>query len=232
MAEMTATTTRTIDTKQQQQQQQQQQKGHFKRDEQEEEDESTTTTTTTILSAGELEEIRSAFGLFDVQNTGRLAVADLQKILRGMIIVDESPLQQQQQQQQHQKAATSSAAATAAAAQQLLDRLERLSPSSKSSSEQWFLSLDEFTTLLTTPHPNDPRDALAQVFDLFDTERKGYISLDNLRSVAVELGEADHCSESFLRQMMGEKDQVSLEDVRSILLSEKSSSTTTSRRIA
>jgi Ca2+-binding EF-hand superfamily protein len=202
--------TSSIDTKQQQQ-------GHFKQVEQEEEEEeeesTTTTTTSTILSTGELDEIRSAFRLLDVQNTGRLPVADFINILRGLINPDNN-----------------STAADTAAVQQLIDRLERSISSSSSSEQERFVSLDEFTKLLTTPHPNDLRDAVAQVFDLFDTERKGYISLDNLRSIAVELGEEDSCSESFLRQMMGEQDQVSLEDFRSILLSEKSSSTTTSGR--
>jgi Ca2+-binding EF-hand superfamily protein len=192
----------------------------------------TATTTTTILSASKLDEIRSAFCLLDVHNTGRLAVADLVRILRGMMIsfVEPALLPEQQQQQQKAAATSSSSNAAAAVVQQLLDRLEQWqhhhhhgatnSNSSSMKSSEWFLSLDEFTALLTTPHPNDPRDAVAQVFDLFDTERKGYISLHNLRAIAVELGEED-CSESLLLQMMGEKDLVSLEDFWSILRSEK-----------
>jgi centrin-3 len=35
----------------------------------------------------------------------------------------------------------------------------------------------------------DPRDEILRAFDLFDTEGKGMISLDDLRRVARELGE-------------------------------------------
>lgn len=145
--------------------------------------ETTSATNDTALTASEVDEIRSAFELFDVKNTGRIHISDLAKILREI---------------------------AQPSARHLLERLEQR-PDDNSTT----ISLDEFTALLTTPHPNDARDGLQQVFDLFDRHRKGYITIEDLKTIAKELGE-DH-SESFLQQMMGAKDQVSLDEFREII---------------
>jgi Ca2+-binding EF-hand superfamily protein len=184
-----------------------------------------TLTTTTILGVGELDEIRAAFALFDVHQTGRIAVADLARILRHLMMDDNDndgttaqrvePQYQWRRQRELQ--------------QQLLDRLERhISSSSNHHDHDQLLSLDEFTKLLTTHNPHDARDAIAQVFDLFDHDHKGYITLDDLKAIAIELGENGSVDddESFLRQMMHDQDRVTLDEFRSILMAEKSSTTT------
>jgi Ca2+-binding EF-hand superfamily protein len=187
---------------------------------------STMTTTTTIFGVGELDEIRAAFALFDVHQTGRIAVADLARILRHLMMDDndndgttaqrvEPPYQRRRQRELQQ---------------QLLDRLERhIGGSSNHDHHDPLLSLDEFTKLLTTPHPYDARDAIAQVFDLFDHDHKGYITIDDLKAIAIELGENGGVDddESFLRQMMHDQDRVTLDEFRSILMAEKSSTTPT-----
>lgn len=53
-----------------------------------------------------------------------------------------------------------------------------------------FLNLPAFQSIASALIANrDPREEILRAFDLFDTEGKGMISLDDLRRVARELGE-------------------------------------------
>lgn len=86
----------------------------------------------------------------------------------------------------------------------------------KESSE---LDFDRFVTLLTM-RMGDDKDDLRRVFDLFDENQTGYITIDDLKRIAADLGEA--MSEEELQEMIDradtqEKGKVSPEEFYTIM---------------
>ena len=83
------------------------------------------------------------------------------------------------------------------------------------------LTLQDFTALLTRRKDEEAAaDNLEGVFHLFDTERKGYITVDDLKRVAGELGESmteEELKEMIYRAESNETGQVSLEDFKGIM---------------
>ena len=115
------------------------------------------------VSASELADLRDAFQLFDTDKTGTIIVRDLLESLQDLQGDDDRPntkTSHRLQQGLRQQFAADDA-----------------------------LSLDDFIHLFTAPNPSDTRDEFSKVFDLFDENRKGYITADDLRNVANQLGE-------------------------------------------
>lgn len=67
------------------------------------------------------------------------------------------------------------------------------------------LSLQSFQTIAATLIANrDPHEEILRAFDLFDTDHDGFVSLEDLRRVAKELGEG--IQEEELHDMIQEFD--------------------------
>lgn len=124
----------------------------------------TESNTTGTLSRSEHEDLCHAFALFDTEKKGEINIGELRSVLQEL------------------NGESSSSSTTSLNLRRLLSSLEHM-PSSKR------LSLDDFVRLLTTPNEADTRDEWEKVFDLFDESRKGYISVDDLKQVARDLGE-------------------------------------------
>ena len=140
--------------------------------------------TPTGFSQAELLELQESFKLFDIDNTGSIQVGDLSGILKTL-----------QEEQQH----NSNAQVYFPHLEPLLQRLEA------NYNEEDMLSLDDFIDLMssttisnamahTTPEDETTYDEshnFKHVFRLFDVEGKGYVTIQDLERVAVELGEHD-----------------------------------------
>lgn len=157
---------------------------------------------TNVLSRSELQDLKDAFVLFDTESRGEISVRELRSVLQEL--------------QQHEGRSNSSSSL-----QRLLSALDSLS--SWSANKDRMLSLDDFVSLLTTPNPNDTRDDVEQVFDLFDVEGKGYISVQDLRAVAADLGEngSSSCmmlSDADLQEMLSNySGRVTIDQFRDIM---------------
>jgi centrin-1 len=124
------------------------------------------------LSRMEQEDLREAFSLFDTEQKGRISVGELRSVLKEL--------------GQESMSMSSSL-------KRVLKTVRSLSPDQE-------LSLDDFSRMLTAPDPSDDRDELQKVFDLFDGEQKGYITVDDLHKVAADLGES--MSDEELKEMV------------------------------
>ncbi|KAL3921707.1 MAG: hypothetical protein SGARI_006616 [Bacillariaceae sp.] len=122
--------------------------------------------------------------LFDSDNTGEIAVGDLTGILNAL----------QEQQQEHQPSSRFPHLQT------LLERL------SSHYNDDDLLTLDDYIELMASTtissamaaenaESSSSTNQYAHVFSLFDTDNKGYITVDDLSRVAEELGEHDMAME-------------------------------------
>lgn len=148
------------------------------------------------FSLAEIHDLHESFKLFDIHDTGSIQVGDLMAILQT--------LQSEQQQ------STSSQAAAAAYYPHLDKLIRRLS----TLGEDDTLTLDDYMNLMASTtissammmmaddaesdyyHGDDEthnskNNNYAHVFQLFDVDGKGYIELQDLERVALELGEHD-----------------------------------------
>jgi len=154
----------------------------------------TSNTATSTLSRSEHEDLCHAFALFDTEKKGEINIGELKSVLQELN-------------------GESSVSSTSSLnnLQRLLSSLDHM-PSSKR------LSLDDFVRLLTTPNQADTRDEWEKVFDLFDESQKGYISVDDLKQVAKDLGET--MEEDELRAMVyrvAPSGKVTLEQFKDIM---------------
>ena len=63
------------------------------------------------------------------------------------------------------------------------------------------IDFDEFIEMMTARmSENDSKTDIDKIFRLFDEDKKGFISVENLRRVVAEIGE--HISEEDLEDMM------------------------------
>lgn len=76
------------------------------------------------------------------------------------------------------------------------------------------LNLEEFSKLLTQRHDDELND-MERMFVMFDTGKKGYISLEDLQRIAGELGETMTTEE--LQEMIGDSGRVNLEQFTTIM---------------
>jgi Ca2+-binding EF-hand superfamily protein len=157
----------------------------------------TSSDTITGFSQVEIEELKQSFQLFDVEGTGKVSVGDLTNVLQT--------LQQEGAPYPH------------------LEKLLYILSERDRTDEMEFkdyLQLMAMTTLnYTLQSDTDETSKLAHVFDLFDSDRKGYITIDDLERTAVDLGEHEMTREELTEMIeraqtkqKSSKGRVTLED--------------------
>ena len=179
------------------------------------------TTTATGLSQTELEDLYRSFSLFDINGEGRIKVGTLLTALKEVQggCSDQSSHSIRQQRRLHP----------------IFKRLEawkrkEVGPSSEENNQaqsnkrnddnEEYLNFDEYVHLLTDPDPSDSRSELQKVFDLFDGEGNGCITVDDLSRVAQELGEImtqEELEEMINRAGAGENGKVTYEQFENIM---------------
>lgn len=143
------------------------------------------------LTRTELQELRDAFTLFDTEGCGRIRISELKSVLREL--TNENNNDHKRDDPNDSETSRPSRNLEA-----LLSTLDALTSSlndkhNTNHTENDFLTMDDFIRLMTEPRyvdPSDSRDELEKVFDLFDEDHKGYISLKDLRKAATDLGES------------------------------------------
>jgi len=154
------------------------------------------------FSQVEIEELKQSFQLFDVEGTGTVSVGDLTNVLQA--------LQQEGAPYPH------------------LEKLLYILSERNALEEMQFndyVQLMAMTTLnYTLQSEMDETSKLAHVFDLFDTDRKGYITIDDLERIAVELGEHEMTREELTEMIeraqsksKRNKGRVTLEDFMNMM---------------
>ena len=142
-----------------------------------------TTSTATGFSQSEIDELTETFSLFDAEGTGRISIGDFRAVLESL------------------QSSSSVARPTYPHLDKLLGQLSKHEDNELLDLDQ-YLRFMESTSLQHTLQANaDGEDNFAHVFELFDLEGKGYITLQNLERVANELGEHDMTREE-LEEMM------------------------------
>jgi centrin-3 len=139
--------------------------------------------TGTGFSQNEIDELTEAFSLFDEHGTGRISIGDLRSVLDSL------------------RSSSSAAPSTYPHLDKLLGQLSQHEDSELLDLDD-YLKLMESTSLQHTLQAKaGDEDNFAHVFELFDLEGKGYITLQDLERVANELGEHDMTREE-LEEMM------------------------------
>lgn len=125
------------------------------------------------FSDAEIAEFKESFTLFDVEGKGQISVADLRSVLESLAEHDED---------------TSSFPHL----DKLLDGLSQRSDDENMHFDD-YLRLMESTTLQESLNGDgdDSSGNFLHVFQLFDADGKGYITVEDLERIAFELGEYD-----------------------------------------
>jgi centrin-1 len=147
----------------------------------------------TSLSQAELEDLHDAFQLFDTENKGIVAVTELREVLQSLALESGIPSKN--------------------------SIMSRIFLAMKKLPDDQNLTLDHFIRLLTAPDPNDKRDEIQKVFDMFDVDNKGFIDQEDLRKIAGELGEtmADEELEEMILRAASNGGKVTMEDFTEIM---------------
>jgi Ca2+-binding EF-hand superfamily protein len=135
------------------------------------------------LSTVEMAELRGAFTLL-AQGKDHLSASDLTLVLKELHYESTAAAA---------RTTLSSSTNRRSSLSNLLQTLSLLAPDKS-------LSFSEFVALAVHPDPNDVRDEVRRVFDLFDKDGKGFINVNDLRTVAHDLGE--QMTEDELQQMI------------------------------
>ncbi|KAG7366280.1 EF hand domain containing protein [Nitzschia inconspicua] len=154
------------------------------------------------FSQAEIQDLHESFKLFDIENTGSIQVGDLTAILQTL------KSEQEQQQQQEQEGTPQ---------QQQYPHLDKLLGRLSTLGEEELLTLDDYMNLMaSTTISNAMAESESEaeyyqdhnetynyvhVFRLFDMDGKGYIDLNDLERVALELGEHDMTQEELLEML-------------------------------
>eukprot|EP00954_Amorphochlora_amoebiformis_P027848 1388324-Amorphochlora_amoeboformis.AAC.1 len=129
----------------------------------------------TPLTPEQLDEIKEAFSLFDSNHTGTINVRELRAAMRALGF---------QVKKEEVK--------------RMLDDIDK-----DGNSE---ITLEEFTKMMSGKMGSrDTREEILKVFQLFDVDNSGFITLKNLRRICTELGE--QLSEQDLAEMIDEADR-------------------------
>ena len=142
------------------------------------------------LSSEEVEEIREAFNLFDTDGSGTIDPKELKAAMQSLGFE---------------------------AKNQIIYQM--ISDIDKDGSGE--IDFDEFLDLMTARMSNtDSKEDIQKVFNLFDDDKTGYITLHNLKRVAKELGET--MSDAELLEMIERADidqdgQISMDEFYSIM---------------
>ena len=147
------------------------------------------TSTTKNLSRTEREDLLRMFELFDTEQTGTLSVLEFKSVLQQVAKEKERP-----------------------ALQRLL-----AAPIFQSQTDRR-LTQQEFLQLLTQDN-DQPDDEVRRVFALFDTENKGFITVDDLRHIATDLGEkmGEEELQEMIQRAASQGGRVSFHDFEAVL---------------
>ena len=111
------------------------------------------------LSSDEIEEIKEAFDIFDIDQSGEISVSELLQSMKNLGFDVKNK-----------------------AIYQMIAEMD--------DDGNGTISFEEFLDMMTARiSEKNSREDLMRVFNLFDVDRQGEISVDNLRRVAQELGE-------------------------------------------
>ena len=126
------------------------------------------------LSADEIEEIKEAFDIFDANGDGSISVAELLSAMKSLGFDTKNPA--------------------------IYNMIADFDEDGNGA-----ISFDEFLDMMTARiSDRNTRDDLKRVFNLFDDARQGFITIENLRRVARELGE--EISEEELKEIVQRAD--------------------------
>jgi Ca2+-binding EF-hand superfamily protein len=150
-------------------------------------------TNATSLSQTELEDLQDAFQLFDTENKGIIATKELREVLESLALESGIPSKN--------------------------SIISRIVLATKNLPDDQNLTLDDFMRLMTAPDPNDKRDEIRKVFDMFDVDSKGFIDLEDLRKIAGELGEtmATEELEEMIHRSASTDGKVTMEDFTEVM---------------
>jgi len=162
----------------------------------------------------ELEDLGRAFRLFDVEGTGVIEIGAFRLVLESLVTTPPTKstmmtldyLEQQQLRRSNNQSITPPSAYPHLAT--ILNKLSNRSDEEKMDFEE-YVALMASTTLQQrlqqTEDMGEEEDETASncrhVFNLFDTDGKGYITVEDLHRIATELGESDMTSEE-LQEMI------------------------------
>lgn len=128
-----------------------------------------------MLSDEQIEELREAFGLFDSDNKGALDARELKAAIRAMGF-DVKKEQVRKMMQDIGREPTQ------------------------------LISQDDFFEIMRDKmHEKGSKEEVLKIFQLFDEDNLGKITLKNLKKIAIEIGDA--ASEEELRGMIAEADR-------------------------
>jgi len=143
------------------------------------------------LMLDEIEEMKEAFDLFDLDATGQVPPRDLVNAIQSLGLENKNSV-----------------------IQQILKDLEKI----QSPGIQFTDFIDLFSAKMGE---RDTREDIAKVFRLFDDDTEGYITVKNLARVASELGEGlsgEELKEMVLRADSSHSGKVSLDDFYNLMV--------------
>lgn len=136
------------------------------------------------FSRAELYDIEESFKLFDIYDEGSVQVGDLRSIL-GVL----------QQEHQQQSTNDNDNGFYYKHLDTLLKKLSQLSDEDNLSADDYVKLMSSTSTITNDDNDDETEDDngsyFIRVFRLFDIDGKGYITVDDLKRAAVELGEHD-----------------------------------------
>mmetsp|Transcript_37224 Transcript_37224/g.90328 ORF Transcript_37224/g.90328 Transcript_37224/m.90328 type:complete len:285 (+) Transcript_37224:67-921(+) len=138
------------------------------------------------FSQAEIQELTNSFNLFDIHGTGSVKVGELRSVLEML-----------QQEQEQQGGAGNYSSSRNRRIDTLIERLRYfVGEDVENTDDETMLTLDDYLQLMesttVTGSMNDDEEdsrSIAAIFDLFDTDGKGYITIDDLYRISVDLGE-------------------------------------------
>ncbi|KAK7201740.1 centrin [Novymonas esmeraldas] len=150
----------------------------------------------TDLSKDQLEEIREAFDLFDTDGSGTIDVRELRIAMRALGF---EPRKEELQQLIHNVTGGGGGGGSGVGGVSLTG-----APSSAAGSD--VITFAQFVHIMAHKmSQRDSREEMLKAFVLFDTEGTGKISFQNLKRVAMELGE--NMADAELQEMIDEADR-------------------------
>lgn len=128
------------------------------------------------VSQDEIAELKEAFDLFDVEKAGTVEISELKHAMSSLSYDRKNKM-----------------------VYQILDKLD--TPTYNKDR----INFEEFLDLMTARITDkDSKEEIMKVFQLFDTEGKGHISLDDLKNICHELGE--EMTDEELKEMIDRAD--------------------------
>eukprot|EP00392_Amoebophrya_sp_AT5.2_P009923 g9954.t1 len=171
------------------------------------------------LMLDEIEEMKEAFDLFDLDGSGRVPPKDLAQAIQNLGLENKNAVVQQILRDLEKAADTEGLGEVLhlenknAVVQQILKDLEKCRNT---------IEFSDFLDLFSAKMgERDTREDVAKVFRLFDDDQTGYVTVKNLAKVATELGEAltaEELNEMILRADSSHQGKVSLDDFYSLMV--------------